>query len=386
MRREFSESTKRILATRVAYRCSCPGCNRITVGPGSEKTDQVLNLGEAAHIYAASDTGPRGNASLPDEEIASIDNGIWLCRHHARIIDADKINFSAETLHQWKELAEKAAYEKLKNLEGDEVSLPQTLISLNPQLIFSGIWLSVTEDIWRFSVSHFIEGDLAALRAYSIDFKDMKPWKRFVAIESQGDGRQLQSMSWQIDKQNTLELICQVLPKAARTDPEQYGGDLGLGEDMDLEIKDGDFTMVTGLDSALQTMRVVLSSGFGDFLSVPEEGSAFSRYYASYRDNAVLLNRLIKLEIIRLFSVETPDPLKQKKSAAFDFINRVLDVDLVSTSVTDNTVLLKLSLEWGNGKQWTGDLRIHPRNSSEEKEDAEDIEQMFRKLLNGDIW
>ncbi len=90
--------------------------------PKARTGEMDLNLGEAAHIYAASDTGPRGNAFLHDEQITSIDNGIWLCRHHARIIDADQINYSAETLQQWKELAEKAAYEKLKNLEAEAFS------------------------------------------------------------------------------------------------------------------------------------------------------------------------------------------------------------------------------------------------------------------------
>lgn len=125
------------------------------------------------------------------------------------------------------------------------------------------------DDTWRFGVAHFIEGDITSLRAYSIEFDKMQPWERFVAIESQGDGRQLQSINWQTDTNNKLEISCQVLPKSARTDPDKYGGDLGLGDDLDLEIKDGDFTVVRGVDSALQTMRVVLSSGFGDFYGAP---------------------------------------------------------------------------------------------------------------------
>lgn len=385
MRREFSDSNKRILAARVAYRCSCPGCSRITIGPGNEKNDQVINLGEAAHIYAASDKGPRSNPTLSDEQIVSIDNGIWLCRHHARMIDADQINYSAETLQQWKALAEQATYTNLQNLERDAVILPQTLISFSPHIIFFGIWLSVMDDTWRFEVANFIEGDITTLRAYSIEFDAMQLWERFVAIESQGDGRQLQSISWQTDANNKLEISCQVLPKSARTDPEKYGGDLGLGDNLDLEIKDGDFTMVKGVDSALQTMRVVLSSSFGDFYGAPQVGSAFSHYYAKYINNPALLNRLIKLEIIRLLSVETPDSVSKKSSANFDFINRVLEANFIETSAAAKTVSVQLKLEWGNNKIWEGLLLLHPRTPSEEKETFEDIEAVMRNLLNGSI-
>ena len=103
-------------------------------------------------------------------------------------------------------------YTNLQNLEKDAVILPQTLISLSPQIIFSGTWLSVMDDTWRFEVAHFIEGDITSLRGYSIEFDKMQPWERFVAIESQGDGRQLQSISWQTDANNKFEISCQVLP------------------------------------------------------------------------------------------------------------------------------------------------------------------------------
>lgn len=33
-RLEFSAKTKKVLAQRVGYRCSCPECKNITIGPG----------------------------------------------------------------------------------------------------------------------------------------------------------------------------------------------------------------------------------------------------------------------------------------------------------------------------------------------------------------
>lgn len=52
MRDNFSEATKKLLADRAGRKCSNPYCRRTTIGPqlGDKGT---VNIGEAAHIYAA---------------------------------------------------------------------------------------------------------------------------------------------------------------------------------------------------------------------------------------------------------------------------------------------------------------------------------------------
>ena len=58
MRDNFSEATKKLLADRAGRKCSNPYCRRTTIGPqlGDKGT---VNIGEAAHIYAASPGGKR---------------------------------------------------------------------------------------------------------------------------------------------------------------------------------------------------------------------------------------------------------------------------------------------------------------------------------------
>lgn len=34
---------------------------------------------------------------------SSIDNGIWMCRTHAKLIDSDEATYTVEQLHQWEE-------------------------------------------------------------------------------------------------------------------------------------------------------------------------------------------------------------------------------------------------------------------------------------------
>lgn len=113
-RTEFTKTNKRKLAERVAWRCSYPGCETVTIGPGTESSNQVIKLGDAAHIHAAASGGPRFDPSMTITERRSIDNGVWMCQRHARLIDADYTNYSADTLRQWKKQKENQSYQALQ--------------------------------------------------------------------------------------------------------------------------------------------------------------------------------------------------------------------------------------------------------------------------------
>ena len=114
-RLEFSTKTKLVLAQRVGYHCSCPECDNITIGPGDD-LDSVVVLGEAAHIVGAvkseDNLSPRSDPTKTDEEIASLANGIWLCRHHHRLVDSKEKRYTVDELKRWKAQAE-AKQEKL---------------------------------------------------------------------------------------------------------------------------------------------------------------------------------------------------------------------------------------------------------------------------------
>ena len=111
-RESFLMPVKLKLAQRAAYRCAFPGCNRLTIGPG-EKPDEIENTGKAAHIYAASEYGPRGQGILTPDQLRAITNGIWMCGHHADLIDKNTgRRFPVAVLKSWKALHEyRIAYE-----------------------------------------------------------------------------------------------------------------------------------------------------------------------------------------------------------------------------------------------------------------------------------
>lgn len=103
---EFSQKVKQILAARAGYRCSFPDCGRPTVGPGMASRE-IISTGVAAHIYSASDCGPRGAGELSEVERSAPENGIWLCSDHGRIVDANRgSEYPALLLRNFKSLHE----------------------------------------------------------------------------------------------------------------------------------------------------------------------------------------------------------------------------------------------------------------------------------------
>ena len=104
-RDDFSQKTKDILCERVGGKCSNPACRCETKGPHSNSNKRV-SIGQAAHITAASEGGPRYDPHISAEQRKSIDNGIWLCNSCAKMIDSDEVQYPVELLKYWKSKAE----------------------------------------------------------------------------------------------------------------------------------------------------------------------------------------------------------------------------------------------------------------------------------------
>lgn len=111
-RDEFSEEVKRNVAARVNYRCSKPDCHAPTSGPQLDPA-KALNVGVVAHITAASPGGPRYNPALSPEQRKHARNAIWLCQTCGKLVDNDQSMFTERQLRQWKEVAEKEAFDRI---------------------------------------------------------------------------------------------------------------------------------------------------------------------------------------------------------------------------------------------------------------------------------
>lgn len=113
MRDDFSQTTKDLLANRVGWKCSNPNCRKATRGAGMKKTD-IINIGVASHITAASKGGPRYDENMTAQERKSFENGIWLCQSCSKLIDSDEIRYTVDKLKKWKELSEQMAVLELE--------------------------------------------------------------------------------------------------------------------------------------------------------------------------------------------------------------------------------------------------------------------------------
>lgn len=114
MRDDFSSNTKEVLAKRVGYKCSNPNCRKATTGPQTASIKHI-NIGVAAHIFAAAQGGKRYNSNQTNVERSDINNGIWLCQNCAKLIDSDELRYTAELLQKWKLHSETAALLEVEN-------------------------------------------------------------------------------------------------------------------------------------------------------------------------------------------------------------------------------------------------------------------------------
>ena len=73
---------------------------------------KASNTGDAAHIVAAS-SGPgarrANNGALSTKELKSIENGVWMCTYHARLVDRDELTYTIQMLEKWREITEHKA-------------------------------------------------------------------------------------------------------------------------------------------------------------------------------------------------------------------------------------------------------------------------------------
>jgi len=113
---DFSGPIAAVIAGRAGFRCSFPGCDCSTIGPGKGPSD-VERKGTAAHIFGASPDGPRGTGGLTADQRSSPLNGIWMCADHGRLIDNDKgKNYPAPVLQAWKSLQESRIAKELSGI------------------------------------------------------------------------------------------------------------------------------------------------------------------------------------------------------------------------------------------------------------------------------
>ena len=104
-RHDFLQSTIQRLRDRAGNVCSYPDCYVHTHG-AAFIGDKSVGVGIACHIKAAAPGGPRYDVNQTKDERRHLDNGIWMCQTHSKLVDADDSAYSVATLLEWKHKAE----------------------------------------------------------------------------------------------------------------------------------------------------------------------------------------------------------------------------------------------------------------------------------------
>ena len=108
-------------------KCSNPNCRKATRGAGIGK-ENIINIGVASHITAASKGGPRYDENITSQERASAENGIWLCQSCSKLIDSDVNRYTIAKLKKWKEISEQMAVLDLEEATAEEQHEDKELI------------------------------------------------------------------------------------------------------------------------------------------------------------------------------------------------------------------------------------------------------------------
>ena len=114
-RDDFSPSTKELIAKRSGYICAYPGCKRFTIAKSKDRSSSLTNTGVAAHITAASASGPRYDSSMNSDERSSENNGVWACQNHGKFIDDNPSKCTVKEVRRLKVQHEEWVFKRVES-------------------------------------------------------------------------------------------------------------------------------------------------------------------------------------------------------------------------------------------------------------------------------
>jgi hypothetical protein len=354
-RDDFPERVKRVVAFRAGHQCSFDGCTQRTSGPSHESEESVTNVGEAAHIVAASAGGRRYDASMTVEERTSIANAIWMCATHARLIDRDDVLYTVEGLRRMKSAREAAAAAEIR--ERTASGHPQDLIAVGPRVVCTGALLSLEASEWRLGLSEFLVGDFATLAAYIDRFSLCAPGDRYVLTNELGDGRLLTGAPGVSRSQDGLVLRCTVATGFPRSRAQDLGRDWAVSEpNDDLFVTHGKFALVSGIDALPQRIRSCLSMHRGESPFHRDFGVRFDEFFEAFRDTP-WLDRLMKLEVVRQAAIPYHDAVLGREYTPLQCVERVRKIEVVSVA-TNGRIPIRCELDVAGVGRWVREIRI----------------------------
>lgn len=354
-RDDFPQATKTALAFRASHRCSFTGCGRPTSGPSDEGPDCHVSVGVAAHICAASPGGRRYDDAMTPGQRSDINNGIWLCATHGRLVDGDESIYTVASLREMRRAHEERCKEEVSIGAGDFAI--DDLIALGPDIIAQGRVASVENGAWAITLRHFLAGDINTLAGYIERCDQLPEHDRYVLLNQFGDGRVLREAPSFKPTAEGYEVRCPIAPSEERSDAHNLPLDYAL-VDGDLKLEKGHWITVSGLEALPQKIRINLLHAKGESPMHPTFGSRLSEYCETFHDS-LWLNRILKLDIIRLAAIPYSDETSSIRATPLKCVNRVQSVQV--GEVDGELLPVKVGLDVNGVGAWECTVRIPTR-------------------------
>jgi hypothetical protein len=371
----LSEKVKRAVAARAGWHCSFAECAKLTVGPSEEAPDASTKIAEAAHICAASPGGRRYDPSMTPEARAGINNAMWLCSDHAKLIDRDEVTFTAEGLRAMKREHEAACARAVRL--GSSAELVTGLLAIGPDIVCTGSLTHVDAGSWTLRLSHFLIGDMHKVISFIGDFASEAPDHRYILSNELGDGRVLIAVPSLTKEADGYSLLCPVAPSFPRIDVQKLGSDLALHPDTDDLYVDqkGGIARVAGLDYFPQRVREMLSMQRGESSFSPTFGMRFFEYLETYRGSP-WLDLLFKLDVVRQASIPFNDRLTDRQYTPLQCVTRVRNVELLADTPAKNRLPVRVDFEVQGVGPWQHELSIYMPTAAQMAERAKMLASM----------
>ena len=312
-------------------------------------------IGIAAHICAAAPGGPRYDPTMTPEQRSSIENGIWVCRTHSGVIDCDVVTYPADRLRDMKRRHELSRSFDPYAASSQDVD---NIFALGPDIIGVGAFSGTSPLGWKLRLKHFVKGDALELIGYASDFVRLAPEDRYVLVNELGDGRVLTAAPTVERIGNEYDIILPISPGFPRTRADAFGSMMAVSPDTnDLFVEKGHIARVSGVDAFAQHLEQLLGLARGDNIFHPKSGTLISQFYKDYAQSP-WLDRLIKMEVIRLAAIPHEDRLHNSTSTPLRCINRVRVVEVLANSLTNQRLPLRVVLDVEGAGRWERQISV----------------------------
>ena len=292
---------------------------------------------------------------MTPEERADINNGIWLCADHGRLVDTDAVTYTVRVLQEFKDDHERRCKLAL-SLEPSAASISRHLLAIGPDIVCVGDLEGAQGLRWRIRIEHFVSGNFADLVALSGALPSIPAYDRYVVVNSLGEGRSLAN-GFAVERRGDQTYIeCEVSPSFPRTPAAELPTDLALSAKHDLFVEDGNIATVSGPAALPQKLLTCLSMRRGESPFHAEFGSRLTEYWTNFVGSA-WLGELLKLDVIRLASIPYADPILGRSYTPLHCVERVNSVEVIG-DLAARRLPIRLDLQVAGLGPWKRDLAV----------------------------